>query len=81
VAELHATGARPRRSAITGVDALTPTERRVADLVARGLSNREAAQGLFVTVRTVEFHLGAVFRKLGIASRTEISQALKAADH
>jgi DNA-binding CsgD family transcriptional regulator len=78
VAELHATGARPRRLAITGLDALTPTERRVAELVAQGLSNRETAQGLFVTVRTVEFHLGAVFRKLGIASRTQMSQALRA---
>ena len=50
--ELRAAGARPRRAARSGVEALTPSERRVAALAAEGLSNAEVAQALFVTVRT-----------------------------
>jgi DNA-binding CsgD family transcriptional regulator len=75
-ADLHATGARPRRAAVTGVDALTPTERRVADLAAGGASNPQIAQGLFVSVKTVETHLGRAYRKLGIVSREELARAL-----
>jgi DNA-binding CsgD family transcriptional regulator len=61
------------------VDAdLTKAERRVAFAVAGGLTNREAAQALFVSVKTVEFHLGSIYRKLGVRSRTEL--ALRAAD-
>ena len=67
--ELRAAGARPRRVARSGVDSLTPSERRVAALAAEGLTNAEIAQALFVTVRTVEMHLSAVYRKLEIASR------------
>ena len=67
--ELLASGARPRRRAQTGVDALTPTERRVADLAASGLTNPQIAQALFVTRKTVETHLINVFRKLDIGSR------------
>jgi DNA-binding CsgD family transcriptional regulator len=74
--ELRAAGARPRRIARRGVDALTPSERRVATLAADGLSNAEVAQALFVTVRTIEMHLSATYRKLAIASRSQLPAAL-----
>jgi DNA-binding CsgD family transcriptional regulator len=77
--ELIATGARPRRLLASGVDGLTPTERRVATLAAEGLSNREIAQSLFVTLRTVETHLSSVFRKLDLSSRTQLSPVLAGA--
>jgi DNA-binding CsgD family transcriptional regulator len=59
-AELRATGAKPRRVALSGVEALTASERRVAELAGDGLTNREIAQALFVTMRTVEGHLTRV---------------------
>jgi DNA-binding NarL/FixJ family response regulator len=67
--ELLAAGARPRRSALTGPDALTSAERRVAVLAADGLSNRQIAQHLFISQATVETHLRHAFQKLGITSR------------
>jgi DNA-binding CsgD family transcriptional regulator len=75
--ELRATGARPRRRQMAGPDALTPTERRIAELAATGSTNRQIAQGLFVSPRTVENHMAAVLRKLGIPNRTEIAPALE----
>jgi DNA-binding CsgD family transcriptional regulator len=75
--ELRASGARPRRSALTGVDALTASELRVCQLAADGMTNAQIAQTLFVTRRTVETHLGNAYRKLDIKSRTELSAALK----
>ncbi|HXF72042.1 MAG TPA: helix-turn-helix transcriptional regulator, partial [Actinomycetota bacterium] len=69
-------GARPRRPVFSGVDALTASELRVARLAAEGLTNREIAERLFVTERTVETHLGHAFRKLGIAGRRELPGAL-----
>jgi DNA-binding CsgD family transcriptional regulator len=69
-------GARPRRELIRGVDALTTSERRVAELAARGMTNRDIAQALFVTARTVEGHLTHAYQKLGIASRQELPRAL-----
>jgi DNA-binding CsgD family transcriptional regulator len=74
--ELRATGARPRRRATAGAAALTPSERRIAELAAGGQQNREIAQALFVTTHTVEFHLRNAYRKLGITSRTELAKAL-----
>ena len=74
--ELVASGARPRRTALRGRDALTPSERRVAQLAADGLGNREIAQALFVTLRTVEGHLTQTYSKLDIASRDELPAAL-----
>jgi class 3 adenylate cyclase/DNA-binding CsgD family transcriptional regulator len=74
--ELIATGARPRRIVRTGAAALTPSERRIAAMAAEGLSNREIAQALFVTLRTVEMHLSNAFRKLDISSRTQLAAAL-----
>ncbi len=71
--ELLAAGARPRASALTGFDALTPSERRVAELAATGGTNREIAQALFVTPRTVEGHLTNVYAKLGVGSREELA--------
>lgn len=74
--ELLATGARPRRLVLAGVDALTPSELRVAQLAAEGLSNREIAQSLFVSKRTVEAHLTRVYQKLDVARREELPSAL-----
>jgi DNA-binding CsgD family transcriptional regulator/tetratricopeptide (TPR) repeat protein len=74
--ELVATGARPRKILRGGVDALTASERRIADMARSGMSNREIAQALFVTVRTVEVHLSRVYQKLDIGSRGELDRAL-----
>ncbi|GAA4748187.1 ATP-binding protein [Actinomycetospora chibensis] len=74
--ELRASGARPRRLAMTGADALTASERRVAELAADGLSNRDVAQALFVTTKTVETHLGHAYRKLGVTGRDELAARL-----
>jgi DNA-binding CsgD family transcriptional regulator len=75
-ADLAAVGGRPRSRARGGADALTPAERRVARMAAAGMSNRELAEALFVTVKAVEWHLGNVYRKLGIAGRGELRRAL-----
>ena len=74
--ELLATGARPRRLAVSGIDSLTPSERRVAEIAAEGPTNREIAQALFVTQRTVEVHLTSIYRKLAINSRSQLAAAL-----
>ena len=74
--ELRATGARPRRVVLTGLDSLTASERRIAELAAGGLTNREIAQTLFITARTVEGHLTSVFRKLQLDSRDGLPAAL-----
>jgi DNA-binding CsgD family transcriptional regulator len=55
---------------------LTPSERRVSELAAGGLTNREIAQALFISTKTVEFHLRNAYLKLGIRSRRELAQAL-----
>ena len=74
--ELGALGVRPRREALHGVEALTAAERRVADLAASGLTNRDIAQALFVTEKTVETHLGHIYDKLGVRSRYKLPEAL-----
>jgi DNA-binding CsgD family transcriptional regulator len=76
--ELRASGARPRRDALGGVESLTPSERRVVDLAAAGRRNRDIAQELYVTPKTVELHLSSAYRKLGIGSRRELEGALAA---
>ncbi len=78
--ELRATGARPRRVALSGLDSLTASERRVAELAGEGMTNREIAQTLFVTARTVEGHLTHVFRKLGVSARGDLAAALGSGD-
>jgi DNA-binding CsgD family transcriptional regulator len=74
--ELEASGARPRRERLDGVEALTPAERRVAQLAAEGLTNRQIAETLWVTLKTVEVHLGRSYGKLGIGGRGELAAAL-----
>ncbi|MGD9736884.1 MAG: AAA family ATPase [Solirubrobacterales bacterium] len=74
--ELRAAGVRPRREALGGVESLTPSERRVAGLAAGAMTNREIAQELFVTPKTVEVHLSNAYRKLDIRSRRELASAL-----
>ena len=67
---------RPRTTEHTGADSLTPSELRVAELAAAGGTNREIAQTLFVTEKTVETHLGRAFRKLDISSRRQLPEVL-----
>ena len=74
--ELRASGARPRRRAVTGPGAMTASEGRVAHMAARGMTNREIAQSLFVTAKTVENQLGSAYRKLGVRSRDELGSTL-----
>lgn len=75
--ELQATGEKVRRYAPIGVESLTPSERRVAELAASGMTNRQIAQSLFVTVKTVEAHLSAAYDKLDIESRRQLPEALE----
>src|SRR5215471_8882800 len=77
--ELRATGAKPRRASLTGLEALTPSERRVAELAASGMSNPEIAQAVFVTLNTVEGHLRHVYQKLSVSSRKQLPAALRSA--
>jgi len=74
--ELAATGEKVRRWSPIGVESLTPSERRVAEMAASGLTNRQIAQTLFLTVKTIETHLAAAYDKLGIRSRRDLPEAL-----
>jgi DNA-binding CsgD family transcriptional regulator len=76
--ELVATGLRPRRAALEGTAALTPRQRQICELAAAGKANRAIAQQLFLSIKTVETHLAVCYRKLEIASRRELSDALDA---
>ncbi|WP_310962519.1 helix-turn-helix transcriptional regulator [Nocardioides terrisoli] len=75
--ELRALGRRPRRAAVSGPASLTSAEARVATLAAQGLSNAAVAEVLSVSVRTVEWHLRSVFRKLGIRERSALGPVLR----
>jgi DNA-binding CsgD family transcriptional regulator len=75
-AELVAAGAKPRRDAITGRDALTASELRVARLAAAGKTNREIAQELFITTKTASAHLSRSYRKLDVTRRSQLAEAL-----
>ncbi|HVE91075.1 MAG TPA: LuxR C-terminal-related transcriptional regulator [Actinomycetota bacterium] len=72
---------RPRATARTGWDSLSPTERTVAGLAASGLSNPEIGRRLFISRRTVETHLSHVFQKLGLASRIELAGVVARLGH
>ena len=74
--ELAATGLRPRQAAIEGVAALTPRQRQVCELAAAGKGNRAIAQELFLSVKTVETHLAAGYRKLGVNARADLAAEL-----
>jgi DNA-binding CsgD family transcriptional regulator len=71
--EFRAAGGQRLSRHATGVDALTPSERRVAALAASGRSNKAIAQELFVTTKTVEIHLSNTYRKLGVGSRGDLA--------
>lgn len=75
-AELRAAAGRPRRLQTTGPAALTPRERELVDLAASGATNREIAESLFLTIKTVETHLRSAYRKLGVQRRAELAAAL-----
>jgi DNA-binding CsgD family transcriptional regulator len=75
---LAAGGGRPPRLTVSGVHALTPAERQVAQLAGTGLTNRHIAEQLFVTEKTVEAHLSHAYRKLGVTSRTQLAARLAA---
>jgi DNA-binding CsgD family transcriptional regulator len=75
--ELAAMGVRPRRARLIGIDSLTASERRVAQMAAEGLSNTEIAQALFVTRKTIEKHLGNAYTKLRISSRNQLRATLR----
>jgi DNA-binding CsgD family transcriptional regulator len=75
-AELVGTGARPRRASLYGPGSLTPAELRTAQMAASGMTNREVAQALFVSTKTVETQLSQAYAKLGIGSRAALAEAL-----
>jgi DNA-binding CsgD family transcriptional regulator len=72
--ELNATGEKARKRDVSTLDDLTPQELRIAQLVASGATNRDAAAQLFVSPKTVEYHLRKVFMKLGVSSRIELAR-------
>ena len=74
--ELVATGLRPRRAALEGASALTPRQRQIVELAAAGKGNRAIAQQLFLSIKTVETHLAAGYRKLGVSTRLDLSAAV-----
>ncbi len=72
-AELAATGEKARRRDPYAAEQLTPQELQVALVVARGATNKEAGAALFLSPKTIETHLGRVYRKLNVRSRTELA--------
>jgi len=80
LSEMRLVGARPRRTALHGLEALTGREHEVASLAAEGLSNRRIAERLFVTKKTVEWHLSRCYSKLGVRSRRELRESLARPD-
>src|SRR5262249_19535275 len=74
--ELVATGLRPRRAALDGVASLTPRQGQICELAAAGKPNRAIAAQLFLSIKTVETHLAAGYRKLGVSTRAELALEL-----
>ena len=79
--EITASGLRPARRTVRAGSALTPQEQAVAQLVARGLTNREVGAELVVSAKTVEHHLSRIYSKLGIRSRTELARVVDEPGH
>ena len=77
---MRAIGARPRLERLTGIESLTPGELGVAKLAAQGLTNRQIAQALFVSTKTVGTHLGHIYDKLAVNNREDLAQILREAD-
>ncbi len=77
--ELLTTGRRPRRAYLTGVESLTATERRIAEMAAAGETNAEIARGLYIATKTVEWHLANVYRKLDLANRRQLAATIATA--
>jgi DNA-binding CsgD family transcriptional regulator len=80
LAELAASGERAKRRDAAAAERLTPQELQVALAVARGTTNREAAGALFLSPKTIEFHLGHIYRKLGIRSRSQLTRLIAERD-
>jgi DNA-binding NarL/FixJ family response regulator len=78
--ELLATGEKARKRSVDTRDRLTPHEEQIARLARDGLSNPEIGARLFLSPRTVEWHLRKVFTKLGISSRMGLRDALPSTD-
>ena len=72
--ELRASGETARKRDVTTTESLTPQERQTAVLVSQGLTNREVAARLFLSPRTIEYHLSHAYQKLGVRSRSELAQ-------
>jgi DNA-binding CsgD family transcriptional regulator len=77
LATLRAAGGRPRRVRMAGPEALTPAERQVVDLAAAGATNREIAEELVITRKTVEWHLKKAYDKLDIRSRDQLPDVME----
>jgi DNA-binding CsgD family transcriptional regulator len=73
---LVASGLRPRQAALEGAASLTPRQRQVCELAAAGKGNRAIAQELFLSIKTVETHLAAGYRKLGVSTRADLAAEL-----
>ena len=78
-AALSATGEKPGELVLSGAESLTPSERHVAEMAAENMTDKDIAQALFVTTKTVEEHLTNIYRKLGVASRAQLGEALSVA--
>jgi DNA-binding CsgD family transcriptional regulator len=76
--ELRATGERARKRTVATTTELTAQETQIARLARGGLSNPEIAARMFISPRTVQYHLGKVFAKLGITSRSQLDRVLPA---
>jgi DNA-binding CsgD family transcriptional regulator len=75
-AELRATGERQARRSESAAEQLTPHELQIAVLVAQGMTNREAAAALFLSPKTIEYHLGQIYRKLDVRGRAQLARLM-----